>query len=258
MEGAVAINSVNKAISILNCFTSDAPVQGVTDISRMTGFTPSTVSRLLSTLESRGVVQKAGGQGKYQLGYQMYLWGLISKDSSNLASIAKPIMQALRDKSGETVALYVLAGNKRTCLARFASKHNIGMVGSLGGEYPLHAGASGRVLMAYVPEKKRKKIIEQAPLKKFTANTVTDPVQLEKKLAEIRKNGYAVSREEREPGGYSIVAPVRNAEGSVIASLCIGGPVFRLSEEQERQYIKSVLEASREISAKMGYRGDKE
>jgi len=250
----VTINSVNKAITILNCFTSDAPVQGVTDISRMTGFTLSTVSRLLSTLESRGVVQKAGGHGKYQLGYQMYLWGLISKDSNNLASVAKPVMQALRDRIGETVALYVLAGSKRTCLARFASKHNIGMVGFLGGEYPLHAGASGRVLLAYLPEKKRKKIIEQLPLKKFTENTITDPTRLEDKLAEIRKSGYAVSKEEREPGGYSIVAPVRDSEGNVIASLCIGGPVFRLSDEQERQYIKSVLEASEEISAKMGFR----
>ena len=127
------INSVDKAITILDCFSDEKPVLGVGEISEITGFTPSTVSRLLSTLESRGVTERAEGYGKYQLGYRIYLWGIFSQKRNNLATIAKPIMEKLRDKCGEEVSLYILADNKRVCLERIPSKHAIAMVCSVGG-----------------------------------------------------------------------------------------------------------------------------
>ena len=100
---------------------------------------------------------------------------------------------------------------------------------------------------------KRKEIIENEPLERFTLRTITDSVKLEETFDEIRKKGYGFSKEEREPGSYSVVAPIRNANNWVVASLCIAGPLYRLSDKQLKLNIKSVLEAAEEISKRIGY-----
>ena len=250
---SMKINSVDKAITVLNCFSQSEPVLGVGVVSKMTGFTPSTVSRLLSTLEARGVVEKADGYGRYQLGYRIYFWGLISQKQNNLAKLSLPIMESLRDRCGEEVSLYIIVDNYRTCLQRVPSKHGIAMTGSVGERLPLHAGASGQVLIAFLGDERRQIIIENEELERFTNNTLTDPTQLLAKLRNIREQGYAVSREEREPGAYSVVAPVRDASGVVIASLCIAGPIYRLDDEAMQVNIADVMESAAIISHMIGF-----
>jgi DNA-binding IclR family transcriptional regulator len=248
----MTINAVDKAITILNCFSMDQPVLGVGAISQVTGFSPSTVSRLLSTMEKRGVVQKAGGYGQYQLGYQIDLWGQLSRAHNNLAAVARPAMEALQERYGEEVSLHVAVADHRTCLARVASRHAIAMTGALGGRLPLHAGASGRVLLAYMNKDKRRRIIRAAPLESYTPNTFTDPERLEAELKRIRERGYAVSREEREAGAYSVVAPIREKGGGVAASLCLAGPLYRLDEDHLDRLVADVRHAADAVSLALG------
>ena len=248
------INSVDKAITILNCFSAKMPILGVGEICKMTGLTASTASRILSTLESRGVVEKSEGYGRYQLGYQTYLYGLLSQKGNNLVNFARPTMEQLRDQCGEEVSLYVLLNNVRTRIERVPSKRAIAMVGELGERLPLHAGASGQVLLAFLPADERQALLSGPPLKRFTKNTITDFDELEKRFAKIRNDGYIVSREEREPEAYSVVAPIRNMSGQVTASLSIAGPVYRLTDEQLTLNINGVIKAAAEISRKMGFR----
>jgi len=251
----MTLKSVDKAVYVLNCFSLEAPIRGVGDISQLTGYTKSTASRLLSTLERHGCVERAGGPGKYRLGYRVYLWGLISGKQTNLATIAQPIMEQLRDKCGEEVALYVVEGERRVCVERVASVHGIAKVAPIGTYYPLHAGASGRVLLAYLPSEKRQKFFRKNRLDKITSLTITDVKTLEKDLESIRKKGYAISRGEREPDAFSVTAPVWDASGRAVASLSISGPNFRLTNKKLKKYITWVLAASEELSKKLGYNG---
>lgn len=250
----MTIKSVHKAISILNCFSPDKPVLGVGEISELVVLSKSTASRLLATLESRGCVEKAGGHGRYRLGYRVYLWGTISEKHANLATVATPIMERLRDDCKEEVSLYVVEGFKRVCVRRVGSPHEIARVVAVGEYLPLHAGAAGRVLLAYLPEEHIRKILSGLPRKKLTPRTITDPGELEQSLCTIRNNGYGISRGEREPGAYSVVAPVWDASNQVVASLAISGPEFRLSDEQLELNIKGILCASQAISKKLGRR----
>jgi DNA-binding IclR family transcriptional regulator len=249
--------SVDKAISVLNCFSPESQILGVGEISQITGYTKSTVSRLLSTLGRHGCVERAGGPGKYRLGYRLYLWGLISGGHNNLTTIAKPVMEQLRDKCGEEVALYVVEGERRLCVERVASVHEIAKVAPIGTYYPLHAGASGRVLLAYLPAEKRQKFFRKKRLDRFTSLTITDNNALGKDLESIRKKGYAISRGEREPEAFSVTAPVSDASGSAVASLSISGPNFRFTDQKMKRYITWVLAASEEISKKLGYNGER-
>lgn len=248
----MAIKSVSKTIEIMNCFSSSKPVLGIGEISKLTGYTKSTVSRILSTLNEYGCVEKADGYGKYRLGYRVYLWGTIIKEL-NLDTLAKPIIEKLRDKCGEEVSVYKVEGNRRVCLLRIPSHHEVARVGKTGGYLPLHAGAAGRILLAYLPEKQRKKIISSLPLEKFTDLTLTDPEKLQESLKEIHQKGYGISLGEREPDAYSVVAPIWDANKQVIASLSISGPKFRLSEEQLEINIREVQSAAKEISEKLGF-----
>ena len=160
-------------------------------------------------------------------------------------------------KCGEEVALYVAEGERRVWVERVASVHEIAKVAPIGTYYPLHAGASGRVLLAYLPSERRQKFFRKHRLSKITSLTITDVKTLEKDLESIRKKGYAISRGEREPDAFSVTAPVSDASGSAVASLSISGPNFRLTDQKLKRYITWVLAASEEISKKLGYNGER-
>jgi DNA-binding IclR family transcriptional regulator len=172
---------------------------------------------------------------------------------SNLINIARPAMEELRDKGGEEIALYVVEGDRRVCVARVQSLHEIAKVGPVGTYYPLHAGASGKVLLAYLPEDQRNAIIK-GRLEKYTSLTITDCKKLEKDLMAIRDKGYAVSRGEREPDAFSVTAPIWDASGKAVASISISGPNFRLTDKQLKKNIQEILTASKEISYRLGYK----
>ena len=245
--------SVGKAIAVLNCFSLERPILGVGEISRATGYTKSTVSRLLATLQRHGCVERAGGHGKYQLGYRINLWASMGARQNNLVNIARPVMEKLRDKCGEEIALYVIEGDRRVCVERAESLHEIAKVGPVGTYYPLHAGASGKVLLAYLPEDQRNAIVGKGRLEKYTSLTITDNKKLEKNLKVIRKKGYAISRGEREPDAFSVTAPIWDAGGRIVASISISGPNFRLTDGLLKNDIQEILDASKEISNKLGY-----
>lgn len=251
----VIISSIDKAVTVLNCFSADEADLSVGEISKATGFSVSNVSRILSTLEVRGVVEKARGYGRYQLGYQTYLWGLLTRRRDNLATLARPVMEQLRDRCGEEVSLYIPVDTHRTCLLRIPSTHAIAMNSPVGGKLPLHAGASGQVLLAYLPPQRRQAVIDSIELIQFSARTIIDPVKLEERLKRIRRQGYAVSREEREAGAYSVVAPVRGEGAKIIASLCVAGPLYRLTPDTLDSYLDAVVTAAGAISKRVGFEG---
>ena len=248
--------SVDKAITVLNCFSLERPILSVGEISGLTGYTKSTVSRLLTTLQRHGCVERTGGLGKYQLGYRINLWANMGVRQNNLVNIARSIMEKLRNKCGEEIALYVIEGDRRVCVERVASLHEIAKVGPVGTYYPLHAGASGKVLLAYLPEDQRQAIIRKGRLEKFTSHTITDHQKLEKDLKAIRNQGYAVSRGEREPDAFSVTAPIWDGGGRIVASLSISGPNFRLTDKQLKMDIQEIIDATRGISNKLGYKNN--
>jgi DNA-binding IclR family transcriptional regulator len=247
-----SIKSVEKAIDILSCFTIESPALSVTEISIATGFNQSTVSRIMATLEKKRCMERNTHGGKYRLGIKFHQWKSILSQETSLADLARPAMEKLRDFCGEEVSLYVLNEGNRICVEAVKSHHGVAKVTQVGKIFPLHCGASGKVLLAYLPEKARRDIIFGRPLEKFTPRTITDPVKLEADLEKIRRDGYAVSFEEREEGTYSVVTPVMGKGEKIIASLSISGPIFRLSDEQREKNIKAALDAAAEISMILG------
>jgi DNA-binding IclR family transcriptional regulator len=247
------VRSVERAIDILTSFTMENPTLTVPEISQKTGLTKSTVFRLLASLESKGMVEKNPYTHEYRLGIRLLSLGNVVQSSLELIDVAKPIMKSLSEKTHETVNINIVHGTNRVCVDRIDGNQALRKVSEVGKLLPLHAGASGKLLLAFSdPEiithvlKVQREFMEESELNK-----------LKLELFDIREKGYASSFNERLEGTASISAPIRDYTGTVIAGITISGPLVRFTEEKVDQFIREILEASGKISRDMGFMKEK-
>jgi len=258
------IKSVDTALKILSCFAGDPPTLGVTELAKQLRLTKSKVSRILSTMEQARFASKDGETQKYRLGPKVLELAGAFLSSHEWRTTARPHLKALRDATGESVALFVVDRDRRICLEKWESAHELRSSITLGGRYPLTAGAGGKMLLAHLPGDERKAILEKTGLPRHTSHTITDPRALERELQDIRRKGYATSYRERVPHLSSVSAPIRNFEGRVIAALCVDGPAVRFTPKKMKECVDLARRTADRISQKIGYhppaaeRGDRE
>jgi len=248
------IKSVKHCLDILSCFTPETAEIGVIETSHKLNLSKSTVSRLLATLKQENWVVKISPSQKYRLAPKVLELANIFLANFEWRMIALPHLKNLRDRTDETVTVFVIQDNERVCIEKFESSHELRPVLNIGGAYPLHAGAAGKVLFAHLSKEKRREILPKAGLPRFTSNTITNFMSLEKELSKIRKQGYAVSFQERAQYVSSVSAPIRDFNGEVIASLNLSGPLIRFTHEKVKEFIKMVLETAGTISQEIGYK----
>lgn len=216
---------------------------------RLPGLNQSTVSRLLATLALKKCLGQTGPAGRYRLGVKFYQWSSVLRQKDAPADLARPLMERLRDDCGEEVSLSALSDGNRICVEAVKSRSGLAQVTPVGKILPLHCGAAGKVLLAYLPERERQRILRGKFLAKFTPTAITDCAALEASLKRIRRDRYGFSVGEREEGSYSLVAAVVGRKSEIVASLSISGPVFRLSEAQKSANVQAVRKAASDISA---------
>src|SRR5439155_3719659 len=167
-----------------------------------------------NTLVQSGVVIRDPRTRQYALGYKLVWLARAVALHRELQLIALPIMRSLRDATGETVTLSVVSGRERVVIQQVESPQEIRSVEAVGLGTPLHCGASGRLLLAYLPSRELDAFLE-VPLQRYTRLTLTNPRRLRDELVRIRRQDYAVSYGEYSPRVCAIAAPIRAAEGEV-------------------------------------------
>jgi len=243
------IEAVVRALNVLEAL-AETPDLGVTALAKEMGLTKSIVFRLLQTLEEAGYVQRDQDRAIYSLGYRVALLGeRVGRDGA-LLHVAPPILDELRDETGENVNLVIREGGYALALATREGLHAIRIFAQTGRKGPLHAGGASMLLLAYAEPAIRDRVLS-GTLESHTNHTITDPEQLRKILLRIRANGYNVALNDLDDGAFSIAAPVFNAAGEVVAGLSIAGASARLDEPQREAYIEAVQAAAQKISAKL-------
>jgi DNA-binding IclR family transcriptional regulator len=226
---------------------------GVREIAAGVGMHPSTVHRLLATLEPDGLVRRDPGSGRYGLGLEFLraAWRTASRNS--LAQLGVPVLRRLRDETGETAVLGVYDHARRAMLlvASVESEHAVRNVRPLHTWMPVHGGASGRALLAWLPDEERAAVLG-GPLAAVTDATITTRGALERNLEEVRRQGYALSRGERVPGGVGVAAPVLDAGGRVVAAVGITMPEQRFAPADEPRLAALVVAAAAELGERLG------
>ena len=253
-ESAKQIESVDKALSILECFSDRVPELSLKQLSEKTGLYKSRILRLCGTLMAHGFLIRLEGS-LYRLGPKLMMLGKIYERSNTVVSTARPILKELAFLTGESAKLFVIEGVKRLCLAREKGPYPLRYAVNEGETFELYAGASGKALLAFSSEEFRNEILNKK-LKKITSTTIVERDRLEKEFEIIRERGYASSVGEVVPEVAGIAAPVFDHTSSIFAALTVAGPIQRFAGERFQDMCKNTIESARKLSELLGYMED--
>ena len=245
------VQSVDRAVAILEILAREGEA-GVTEVARELGVHKSTASRLLAALDRRELVSQDTARGRFRLGVGLVRLAGAAARRLDVVQESRPVCQALARQVGETVNLAILSGHDALYLDQVAGPAALSPHNWAGQRIPLHATSDGKVLLAYLPAAGVAEHLVP-PLRRFTEHTITAPAEFLPVLAEVRRRGYATAVEELEAGLTAIAAPVRNAEGRVIASISASGPSFRIPPERIAAVAESVRRAAGAISRRLGW-----
>jgi IclR family transcriptional regulator, KDG regulon repressor len=253
----MAINqSLAHGLNVLLLYDADHLSLTVAEISKMLNFSQSKTYRMIRTLTQYGLLRENPGTARYSLGLNALRIGLLAQQNFNISQVARPLMKELSVQTKETVLLTAVNGTKGICLERVESDEPIRYsMFQPGAILPLHAGASSKVLMAYLPEGEWDRIIEKERLVRFTPYTIIDASKLKAHLREIRRKGYAFSDQEVDREVRAVAAPVLNAMGELVAGLSIAGPAYRISKKRVSELGKLMVQYAQKVTSQLEFGG---
>lgn len=243
------LSSARNALRILKAFGPGEHALGVTELARRLGIAKSTAHRLLGTLAAEGFVRKVD-HSRYALGLALWELGSRMVSGLELREVAHPILQELRDATGETVHLAILDGAEVVYLDRMESQAGLTLFRRIGFRMPAHATSSGKAILAFSPPEVVEQVFE-AGMKKLAPRTITTRKQFLATLDRIRADGYVVSIEESEQAASSVGAPIFDHR-QIVGAISVAGPSQRFPEETIAKIARLVVNASRRISRGLG------
>lgn len=220
----------------------------LTEIASACGTPKSTVHRLLQDLASQRLVTDA--EGRYALGPGCFrLLEALNASTISFGFETRAAMQKLRDLTGETAVIHVRMGHTRVVVEEAASHEAVKYVAGVGAMSPVHVGAAGRVLLAFLPDGEREEVVRSLPLHEEVHGRHIDAEELLAQLKEVKELGYAESFGERIAGGAAISVPLMAGDGRVAASVSVLGPHVRLPQERLLALEPIVREAAEQLRA---------
>jgi DNA-binding IclR family transcriptional regulator len=245
------LRSVNRALRSLE-LVAEAGSLGVTELGRRLGVHKATASRLAATLAERGLLERDPLTDRYRLGFGLIRLAGAAMAGLDLVSSARATLEDLAEGTHETVTLGVLSGDEVVSIDQVTGTRSIVSVSWVGKRTPLHTTSTGKVFLAFLPDADRERRLAQ-PLERSTKRSVTDPDALRTQLDDVRRRGYAQTLEELEEGLNAVAAPVRQADGEVVAALSVSGPAFRVRPVDLPRLGRLTVEAADAISRRLGH-----
>lgn len=234
-----------RALGVLGAFSADQPELTLTELSRRTGLPLTTTHRLAGELVAGGALERVGG--RYRIGLRLWEIAALAPRGLGLRETAMPFLEDVYAATRQNVQLAVLATDSASAevvyLERLAPRDAVSVVTRVGGRLPAHATGVGRVLLAHADRDLQEQVLA-GPLHRFTTETETDPDALRRILAEVRHTGVAISVRQIELVSLSVAAPVRGADGAVVAAISVVAPC----ESGALPYVPVVVAAARGIS----------
>ena len=246
-----AVQSVDRALQILELI-GQLGSAGVTELALQLGVHKSTVSRVITSLESRGFVEQEPTGRKYRIGFTVVRLASSTTATLDLSKQGQEICELLAAETGETTNLAVLGGNQAVNIVEAQGTSSVALQTWVGQTSPAHATSSGKTLLAALSDDEVREIFA-AGLPRYTDNTITETDALLTELAMIRDRGWALAEEELEVGLVAVAAPIRDHTGTVISALSISGPRYRLDPANAPELAARVQQAAAELNARFGY-----
>lgn len=249
------VPALARGLALLECFGPDREELSLVELARGIGMTRSAAYRLVYTLAELGFLARDPERKTYRLGPRVLSLGFAYLASQELAEIARPHLEALRDRTDCSAHLAVLDGTEIVYIARYADKKALTSRISVGTRFPAHATSMGRAILAQLPADEVRRRFTGRTLARFTPATPTTLKTLLATLEEDRVRGCVLSRSNFEAGIASVAAPVFDADGNVVAAINISTPESTVSAGALETTIKDqVVHAAKTISEWLGHR----
>jgi len=248
------IQSVAHALDVLEQFFNDVDELGVTELSKRLKLHKNNVFRLLATLEARGYIEQNRATENYRLGIKCLHLGRRYVDHMGLVRQARPILTDVAHRCRESTFVAILRREGVVPLeAAEPTERVVRITPPLGQPLPLHCTAVGKVHLAFDPEQQlRAELPEQLP--RFTDRTIVDRAILSEQLDSVARDGFGMENCEYYEDVSSVAVPIRDYTRSIVGSLAVTGPAYRIGIERINTEIAPlVMEAGRELSHRLGY-----
>ncbi len=247
------VQSVDRALLILEIIAENTEGIGITDISTISGIHKSTVHRLVTTLQANDYIEQ-GENNKYKITFKLYELGSKILANVDVIDVAKPFIEKLAKEVNEVVHLVVRNKNEIVYVDKVEANTNTMMMGSsVGKSSPLYCTSVGKAILSNSNLEDIEKVWASSNILKLTEKTIVDYDAFLEELHKTKDRGYAIDDEENEIGVRCVGAPIFDRKGDVIAAISISGPSFRVTYDNLDFYTKRLKEAAGEISKNMGY-----
>jgi len=239
--------SVKKAFRILGLISDTDRGLGISELAKSLGISKSTVHGITYALEEVGAIIRNPLTKRYNLGYTIVELGKKGLSRIPLREVAIRRMERLVEETGETVFLGILTDDSIFILDVVESNKELKITSPSGTKIPLTAGATGKLFLAYMEERKTLRYLTTKGLVKYTENTITDIERYLNEIKEVRKKGFAIDREEYLQGVKAVAAIIKT-EGSLLAAIWVVGFSSSLTEDSMQYVVERTLKAADAIS----------
>jgi IclR family KDG regulon transcriptional repressor len=248
------IQSINRAMDILQAFPVLGPEVSITSLANHLGLNKATICRILATLEAQGFITHTTEGRRYRLGVSLFELGAYYQSQLDVRRQALPFLQALSTKVNETAFLCVRDGNFVLCVERVDVQKDFEHFAlRVGGRLPLHCGAAPRIILSEFEDQEIAHYAKQTGLPPTTPRSISTLEKLMEDVNKTRRLGYVLSDEDVTPGISSIGAPVRDYSGEVVAAISVSG-MAGFFRDHLAELAQEVKRTAMLISENMGYR----
>lgn len=245
--------ALDRALNVLLAFRDGAVERKVSDVSRELGLHKSTASRLFRALADAGFLQRNEETGSYRLGVTVFELGARYLAGLDLPALARPLLDQLAQEQGEAVNLAVRDGSEAISIYTARGTESLQLVSRLGRRIPLWCSAAGKALLIEHTDDEIRALLAPIRFTPLTANTIGDLDTFVARMADIRQQGWALNDEESERGLRVVAAPVRDRHGTVVASISISGPIFRVDDARATELAAAAHRTAEELSRQLGH-----
>jgi IclR family transcriptional regulator, acetate operon repressor len=248
------VQSVDRAMAILDVLGEDEEGYRLRDLAIRTGLSPSTVHRLLTTLERRRFVEFDQTEGAWHVGRQVFSIGSAFVRRRNFVAPALPFLRRLRDLTHETANLGVADDGEVVVLTQVESREIMRAITRVGGRAPMATSGLGKAILATYSDEDVAAIIRRHGMKRLTPNSAVRAGELRERLAQVKRDGYALDDEEYLKGLRCVAAVVYNDQAEALAAISVSGLASRVASERLPQLGKLVSEVAHELTLALGGR----
>ena len=253
-SATVQVQSLTRGLAILDCLARGEHGLTLTDIAHRLSLPPSTVHRLLATLERGGHVYQSEPQGLWYVGLAAFTIGSSFLASREWVAQSHRYMRHLMERSGETANLAILDGTDAVFIDQVQCHEMMRTIVKVGGRAPLHASGVGKAMFAALADDQIQAILKVRGLPRITENTITSPETMWASVRVIRQRGWSFDDEEHAFGTRCVASPIYDEHAEMIGAISVAGPSSRLPDARIRELGPLVASTAETITRQIGGR----